>query len=229
MGLDPNAESEEQRSRRSAQIKKDGAAAEIVWRKRGQDKIWTEVKADLSVYAHSGSDVTKDPRREKTYADAVLKGVGLGPRATGEFKTKQFGHLSEWDIAALTEVNARKAAVYWLEGTARTTVRFTQHDTIPTGPPIKVPPRNLKGEAAQWIDDQLEDESKRGQLARGNSAWCSPPFPTKQFESHRKQRNRRIVIDYRAVNFKKTQSCVIQSQTGRCKVRGRRFGFPRLP
>ena len=64
MGLDPNAESEEQRSRRSAQIKK-------------------EVKADLSVYAHSGDNVTKDPRREKTYADGVLKGLGLGPRAQG--------------------------------------------------------------------------------------------------------------------------------------------------
>ena len=65
MGLDPNAEPEEQRSPRSAQIKKEGAAAAVVWKKRGQDKIWTEVKADLSVYAHSGGDVTKDPRREK--------------------------------------------------------------------------------------------------------------------------------------------------------------------
>eukprot|EP00969_Alexandrium_andersonii_P193504 8546509-Alexandrium_andersonii.AAC.1 len=34
------------------------------------------------------------------------------------------------------------------EGTPRTTVRFAQRDTSPTGPPVKVPPRNLKGEAA---------------------------------------------------------------------------------
>ena len=171
--------------RRAAQIKKEGAAAAIVWSKRGQDQIWTEVKADLSVYAYSGEIVTKDPRREKSYADAVLKGLGLGPRGPGEAKPPQFEHLTEWDLAALAEVNHRKVAVYWLEGTARTTVRFMQHDTIPTGPPIKVPPHNLKGESAQWIDDQLEAEAKRGQLESGNSAWGSPPFPTKQFEAHR--------------------------------------------
>ena len=60
-----------------------------------------------------------------------------------------------------------------------------QRDAIPTGPPIKVPPHNLKGEAAQWIDNQLEAEAKRGQLETGNSAWGSPPFPTNQFEPHR--------------------------------------------
>ena len=45
MGLDPNAESEEQRTRRAAQIQKEGAAAAIIWKKRGQDKAWNEVKA----------------------------------------------------------------------------------------------------------------------------------------------------------------------------------------
>jgi len=207
MGLDPNAESEEQRTRRAAQIQKEGAAAAIVWKKRGQEKVGTEVKADLSVYAYSGEIVTTDQRREKSYAEAVLLGLGLGPRSPGEAKPVQFEHLTEWDIAALAEVNYRKAAVYWLEGTARTTVRFMQHDTIPTGPPIKVPPHNLKGEAAQWIDDALEGEAKRGQLERGNSAWGSPPFPTKQFEAHRKQRKRRMVIDYRVVN-KRTRRAV---------------------
>ena len=133
--------------------------------------------------------------------------IGLGPRKPGEAKPDQYKHLTEFDIAALAEVNAQKAAVFWLEGTARTTVRFMQHDTIPTGPPIKVPPHNLKGEAAQWIDDALEGEHKRGQLERGNSAWGSPPFPTKQFEAHRKQRKRRMVIDYRAVN-KRTRRAV---------------------
>ena len=69
MSLDPNVESEEQRSRRKAEIQKEGAAAAIVWKKRGQDQIWTEVKADLSVYAYSGELVITDPRKEKSYAD----------------------------------------------------------------------------------------------------------------------------------------------------------------
>ena len=103
-----------------------------------------------------------DPRREQSYVDSVLLGLGLGPRKPGEQIPEKFKHLSEYDIAALTEVNARKAAVYWVEGTPRTTVRFMKHDTIPTGPPIKVPPHNLKGESAQWIDDALEAEHKRG-------------------------------------------------------------------
>jgi hypothetical protein len=75
-----------------------------------------------------------------------------------------------------------------------------KHDKIPKRPLIKAPPHNLKGEAAQWVDDALEAEHKRGQLERGNSAWGSRPFPTKTFEAHRKQRKRRMVIDYPAVN-----------------------------
>ncbi len=86
MGRDSNAESEEQRSRRAAQIKKEGVAAAAVWSKRGQDKNWTEVKADLSVYAYSDEIVSKDPRRQKSYAEGVLKGLGLGPRGPGEAK-----------------------------------------------------------------------------------------------------------------------------------------------
>ncbi len=161
-GLDPNAESEDARARRKASIHKEGIAAALLLEKRAQDKNWSEVKADLSVYAYSGGVVATDPRREQSYVDSVLLGLGLGPRKPGEPIPEKFKHLSEYDIAALTEVNARKAAVYWVEGTPRTTVRFMKHDTIPTGPPIKVPPHNLKGEAAQWVDDALEAEHKRG-------------------------------------------------------------------
>jgi hypothetical protein len=58
----------------------------------------------------------------------------------------------------------------------------------------------LKGEEAQWVDDALEAEVKRGQLERGNSPWGSPPFPTKEFAPHKKQRKKRLVVDYRRVN-----------------------------
>ena len=87
-----------------------------------------------------------------------------------------------------------------MEGSPRTTVRFVQHDTVPVGPPVKLPPHNLKGEAAQWVDEKLEDEVRRGQLERGASPWGSPPFPTKEMPEHKKQRKRRIVVDYRRVN-----------------------------
>ncbi len=65
---------------------------------------------------------------------------------------------------------------------------------------MKLPPHNLKGEAAQWVDEKLENEVRRGQLERGVSAWGSPPFPTKEAPEHRKQHKRRIVVDYRRVN-----------------------------
>ena len=78
------------------------------------DGVGHEVQADLSVYADSGEVVTYDTSREKAYADAVLLGLGLGPRKPGEAKPEQYKHLTEYDIAALAEVNARKAAVFWL-------------------------------------------------------------------------------------------------------------------
>ena len=109
-------------------------------------------------------------------------------------------HLSSEDIAAVREVIYRKAAAFWKEGTPRTTVRFFLHDTIPTGPPVRLPPHSLKGESAQWVDSKLQDEVDRGQMVRGSSAWGSPAFPTKEFAEHRRQRKRRIVVDYRRVN-----------------------------
>jgi hypothetical protein len=39
-------------------------------------------------------------------------------------------------------------------------------------------------------------------LVRGNSAWGSPPFPTKDFPGHKKARKRRLVVDYRRVNLR---------------------------
>jgi len=58
----------------------------------------------------------------------------------------------------------------------------------------------LKGEEAEWVDQQLQGEVISGQLVRGNSEWASPPFATKAFAEHRRQRKRRLVVDYRRVN-----------------------------
>ena len=58
----------------------------------------------------------------------------------------------------------------------------------------------MKGEEAEWVDAQLQADVQRGQLIRGNSEWASPPFATKAFAEHRRQRKRRRVVDYRRVN-----------------------------
>ena len=52
------------------------------------------------------------------------------------------------------------------------------------------------------MDQQLQAEVESGQLERGNSEWASPPFATKEFGPHRRQRKRRLVVDYRRVNMR---------------------------
>ena len=139
----------------------------------------------MSVYEYSGYNVKEDPRRAEAYKHQVIDGLGFGVG----WKDKR-PELVEADVAVMAEVLKRKAAAFWLEGTPRTTVRFVQHDTVPTGPPVRVPPHNLRGEAAQWVDDKLEEEVQRGQLERGSSPWGSPPFPTKDFADHRRQKEK---------------------------------------
>ena len=110
------------------------------------------------------------------------------------------------DLAACREVLARKAGGFWVEGSPRTTVRNVMHDCIPIGPPVSQQPHNLKGEAAAWVDEKLEEEVQRGQLIRGSSAWGSPPFPTKEAPAHKRARKRRLVVDYRRVNARVKRS-----------------------
>ena len=64
----------------------------------------------------------------------------------------------------------------------------------------------MRGEAAAWVDEQLESEVARGQLVRGSSPWGSAPFPTKEAPEHKKQRKRRLVVDYRRVNARVKRS-----------------------
>ena len=49
---------------------------------------------------------------------------------------KEYGHLTDADLAAIIEMVERKAAAFWVEGTPRTTVKFFTvsytHLTLPT-------------------------------------------------------------------------------------------------
>ncbi len=96
------------------------------------------------------------------------------------------------------------------------------HDTIPTGAPVRTPPHHLRGEEAQWVDEQLQKEVESGQLERGNSEWASPPFATKDAAAHKSKRKRRVVVDDRRVNAKtlravyhvRNADCIIRSIIG---------------
>jgi len=172
---------------------KDVAAAEQHWREVAQRKDWAGVKADMSVYRYCGEKVEVDPRLSEDYRQKVLDGLQYGDKDVHE-------HLTEHDVAAIKEVLHRKAAAFWIEGTPRTTLKYLLHDCIPTGPPARTPPHRLRGEEADWVDAQLQEEVESGQLVRGNSEWGSPPFATKAFAEHKRQRKRRLVVDYRRVN-----------------------------
>ena len=151
--------------------------ANAYWSKKAREKDWDCVKPDLSVYKCSGKDVKTDPRRTEEYRDKVVEGLGfkLGEARPG---------LTQHDVAAIIEVLRRKAGAFWIEGEPRTALKYILHDTIPTGPPCRTPPHRLKGEEADWVDEQLQKDVIRGQLVRGNSEWASPPFATKDFAEH---------------------------------------------
>ena len=167
--------------------------ADAYWSKKAKEKDWDCVKPDLSVYKYCGKDIKTDPRRTEEYRDKVVEGLGfkLGEARPG---------LTQHDVAAIIEVLRRKAGAFWIEGEPRTALKYILHDTIPTGPPCRTPPHRLKGEEADWVDEQLQKDVITGQLVRGNSEWASPPFSTKDFAEHRRQRKRRLVVDYRRVN-----------------------------
>ena len=149
------------------------------------NRAWELVQAPLEVYRHSGADIQEDPRRTAEYKQAVVDGLRLNPVGP------EYAHLTKDDLRAIEEMVRRKAAAFWVPGTPRTTVLHFEHDTIPTGPPCRLPPHNLKGADAQWVDDRIQEEVTRGQCVRGNSPWGSPAFPTKEFAEHRRQRIRR--------------------------------------
>jgi len=188
--------SEAERVALEEEIRLAGVRSEELWKQRADKGEWDSVAAPVEVYALAGCKVETDPRRTEEYRSKVLQGLGFGE----DFKERK-PHLSADDVAACRYVLSRKAAAFWLEGTPRTTVRHMSHDCVPTGPPVSSAPHNLRSEEADWVDSKLEDEVARGQLIRGNSAWGSPAFSTKDNEgTHKRKRKRRIVVDYRRVN-----------------------------
>ena len=169
--------------------------AKAKWDKASLEENWEEVRADMSAYRYSGERLTEDPRRNDDYRKAVVKGLGFDQESR---ESKPW--LNDQEYSACAEVLQRKAAAFWVPGSPRTAIRHVQHDTITTGPPVKTPPHRLSPEAAEWIDQKIEEEIARGQLIRGNSPWGSPPFPTREAAAHKRARKRRIVVDYRRVN-----------------------------
>ena len=129
---------------------------EAFWKAKADARDWDSVRAHLEVYALAGEKVSEDPRRTEAFWDLVWEGLKIepGPTRPGLSYQGSRGHYQDHGKFA--------------------------HDCIPTGPPVSSQPHALKGEAAQWVDDRLEEEVQRGQLVRGHSAWGSAPFPTKE-------------------------------------------------
>ena len=121
-------EPEAVRKERQEKLDQDAKEAESVWKVRADKKEWDHVRVDLSVYDHSGVQVKEDPRLTPEYKAKVVEGLGFA----SEWAVRH-PELTEADVQATRETLARKAGAFWLEGSPRTTVRFVQHDTIPTG------------------------------------------------------------------------------------------------
>ena len=164
----------EARARKAAHVHKERMIeADAKWKKFADQGDFTQVRAHLSVYKYSGEDLKTDPRRTDEYRDKVVEELGFGKDCKRTDMTKE-------DSQAVAAVLREKAAAFWLEKTPRTVLLHLKHDTVPTGAPVRTPPHHLKGEEAQWVDDQLQAEVETGQLERGHSEWASPPFATKE-------------------------------------------------
>ena len=110
--------------------------------------------------------------------------------------------LAECDVAAARGGTARKAAVAWIEGAPGTTLLHLMRDADPTTPPARArPPRvTLKRQKPISWTSNLGNKVQSGQLERGSGPWAWSPFYAKEFGPHNRQRERRIVVDYRRFN-----------------------------
>ncbi len=132
---------------REEHLEKAGDAARIAWVIKARKGDFDSVVADLEVYKYSDQKVSKDPRRSAEYRSKVIDELKFGKDA--DDKEPHRRQLSAADKALCVDVFTRKAAAFHLEGTPRTIVRKVLHDCIPTGPPVRTPPHNLKGVDAQ--------------------------------------------------------------------------------
>jgi len=65
----------------------------------------------------------------------------------------------------------------WLPDTHRTRMRAMRHRIITRGPPIRQPPMRLTALDAQFTEDAMAEDAKRGQVERGHSLLGIPCFP----------------------------------------------------
>ena len=163
-------------------------AARELWAQRAKAGEFDKVTIPLSCYVPVGNDtaseakidalVTEDPRVTQSYWEHCLDGLLL-PRPSAPLADEHRGahpDLLDIEIQALADLMQRKACALWVEGTPQTTVRGFLHDVVVKGGPISLAPIVRAGEAADWVEEKLRADHKRGQLVYGNSAWGSPAF-----------------------------------------------------
>ena len=166
------------------------------WREAIAARAWDRVVQNDEAFVMSPG-ATAGCRRTAEYAQELLVSLKLDD---GQIDGTH-PDLTADDKRAIQDLVRRKAAAFWLAGTPTTVIRHVYHDTVPTGPPVRVPPHRLSPEDQSFTEEQIAAEVQRGQLVRGTSPWGSPAFPTKDVEpAHKQLRKRRLVVDYRAVN-----------------------------
>ena len=129
-----------------------------IWMDWARARDWSYPEVPVEAYRFSGAteDFTEDPCKKSEYIADVLAALGLQPGAP------PYECLAEDDMNAVREVVRRKASVFWIEDSPRTTLLHLQHDAKPTGPPVRTPPHNLKAEEADVVDEQLGKEVLAG-------------------------------------------------------------------
>ena len=114
-----------------------------------------------------GEEAIGNPRQTDEYAEKCVEAVGLGSQP-------DLGRYQEFgpdDLDLLRWVVRRGPGCMWLPDTHRTRMRAMRHRIITRGPPIRQPPMRLTALDAQFTEDAMAEDAKRGQVERGHSPW----------------------------------------------------------
>ena len=112
-------------------------------------------------------EVVTDVRSTEECKDACCEAVGLGP-----VTNSRYSHFTNpADLDALRWCVRRGSQCMALPDTPRTSVRGFQNRLITVGGPVKQGLHRLSATDIAWIEQVVQEDVARGQLARGNSQW----------------------------------------------------------
>ena len=87
--------SEAERAKLDKEIEAKSQSSAAFWKRKADAGDWDSVIAPLDVYKLSGQVVTEDPRRQESYREQVIQGLGFG----SDVKERK-AHLNDAEIEA---------------------------------------------------------------------------------------------------------------------------------